>query len=436
MSNGFTTNYNTINGLHDINADSITASSANILNNISASSFNGVDKQNILFIDGMSANCQTQINSLQSQISSISSTSTTGGGYFNIWFESNGGFNLTNPYQWAMGANNQTTGSFALPLAFACTLNKAYWRSAGTPTTAGTIVIEKNGTTAYTMSNLNSSGTIISFSTNIAFSAGDTINIKTTAGAGGGNMRVFLALSTAGIKGADGISPALQMGSVTTISAGSSASATITGTQANPVLNLSIPQGAKGEQGDQGPMGLPGLPGLPSIIPGPIGPPGPAGPAGSTGSKGDKGNTGDKGDQGEKGEKGDPGQDADQTKISNISSAVQGSYTRFVNQVLVNDNFDDIVYLNIAGKSTFKYGIESQSDILQRGSVNFNVGNGLYRDAGIDVASVSTLSNDLGQLSIRGGVINIGNASQASVINLNGIVNMGSISLTNFVSQW
>jgi hypothetical protein len=46
------------------------------------------------------------------------------------------------------------------------------------------------------------------------------------------------------------------------------------------------------------------------------------------------------------------------------------------------------------------------------------------RDAGIDITNISSLSSDLGQISMRGGIVNIGNASGASVVNINGIVNM------------
>lgn len=68
----------------------------------------------------------------------------------------------------------------------------------------------------------------------------------------------------AGADGTDGVTPAITAGDVTTLAAGSSATVTITGTTAAPVLNFGIPQGAKG----------------------------------STGSKGSKGDKGDKGDTG------------------------------------------------------------------------------------------------------------------------------------------
>lgn len=57
------------------------------------------------------------------------------------------------------------------------------------------------------------------------------------------------APAPANIKGAQGdtgATPNLQIGAVTTLEAGSSATASITGTAANPILNLGIPKGADG----------------------------------------------------------------------------------------------------------------------------------------------------------------------------------------------
>lgn len=53
-----------------------------------------------------------------------------------------------------------------------------------------------------------------------------------------------------GTTGATGATPDLSIGTVTTLEPGSSASATITGTAENPVLNLGIPKGAKGDTGE------------------------------------------------------------------------------------------------------------------------------------------------------------------------------------------
>lgn len=55
-----------------------------------------------------------------------------------------------------------------------------------------------------------------------------------------------------GQDGQDGVSPVLSIGEVTTLAAGSQATASLGGTAANPTLNLGIPQGAQGLQGVPG----------------------------------------------------------------------------------------------------------------------------------------------------------------------------------------
>ena len=52
------------------------------------------------------------------------------------------------------------------------------------------------------------------------------------------------------MNGTKGDTPSFSIGTVTTGAAGSSASATITGTTSEPVLNLTIPRGADGQDGD------------------------------------------------------------------------------------------------------------------------------------------------------------------------------------------
>lgn len=53
-----------------------------------------------------------------------------------------------------------------------------------------------------------------------------------------------------GVPGAPGVTPAISIGTVETLEAGSPATATITGTTAEPVLNLGIPQGPQGVPGE------------------------------------------------------------------------------------------------------------------------------------------------------------------------------------------
>lgn len=55
-----------------------------------------------------------------------------------------------------------------------------------------------------------------------------------------------------GDKGDTGATPNLSIGTVTTLEAGQDAAANISGTSTNPVLNLSIPKGAKGDKGEGG----------------------------------------------------------------------------------------------------------------------------------------------------------------------------------------
>ena len=61
------------------------------------------------------------------------------------------------------------------------------------------------------------------------------------------------------------------------------------------------------------------------------------------------------------------------------------------------------------------------------------------RDCGIDCTPPLVNfsgANDIGSLSIRGGIINIGNADQSSIINLNGYINGLSLSPNGFFNQF
>lgn len=99
----------------------------------------------------------------------------------------------------------------------------------------------------------------------------------------------------------------LSIGTVTTGTAGSTASATITGDAPAQTISFVIPRGDKGETGAQGLQGVKGDTGLT----GATGPQGPAGPTGATGPKGDKGDTGDTGPAGPTGATGPQGLQGD-----------------------------------------------------------------------------------------------------------------------------
>jgi hypothetical protein len=98
----------------------------------------------------------------------------------------------------------------------------------------------------------------------------------------------------------------LSIGTVTTGTAGSTASATITGDAPAQTISFVIPRGDKGETGDQGPQGIQGATGLtgPQGATGPTGPTGPKGDTGDTGPTGPTGPTGATGPQGPQGDTG------------------------------------------------------------------------------------------------------------------------------------
>ena len=128
-----------------------------------------------------------------------------------------------------------------------------------------------------------------------------------------------------GEKGAKGDTGPANKLAIGTVTKGTEAAATITGSAPNQTLNLVLPKGDKGDKGatgetgatgPQGPQGLQGLPGE-------KGDKGETGATGATGPKGDKGDTGATGPQGEKGDKGDKGD----TGESGITAPVSGFFT-------------------------------------------------------------------------------------------------------------
>lgn len=121
----------------------------------------------------------------------------------------------------------------------------------------------------------------------------------------------------AGPQGPAGTTPTIQIGNVSTVLAGSSASVTNSGTSTDVVLNFEIPQGPKGDTGDFGPQGLQGEPG-------PVGPAGPRGETGPAGPQGIQGETGPVGPAGPKGPAGPAGAGLPTTGGGNNEVLVSG----------------------------------------------------------------------------------------------------------------
>lgn len=138
----------------------------------------------------------------------------------------------------------------------------------------------------------------------------------------GGNIK-----GIPGDRGLDGVTPKFSIGTVSTLEAGSNATASITGSVEEPVLNLGIPKGADGygsnQIGRDGGYYIPsvnesgelkwhaskeGMPDAPIVnIKGPQGQQGLQGEKGETGATGPQGPKGDTGEQGLPGPKGDTG---------------------------------------------------------------------------------------------------------------------------------
>ena len=160
-----------------------------------------------------------------------------------------------------------------------------------------------------------------------------------------GNPDTWTFILESGLRGLQGeIGPAgpaadLDIG---TVSNGATASAYITGTAPNQVLNLVLPQGPTGPTGAAGATG-------------PTGPAGPPGPVGNTGPTGATGTTGAQG----------PINEASYYNVYNITSAsaTSASFTYFdiATQTSVTDTSNPEVY--------FVGGIETQEIQLLRGQL-------------------------------------------------------------------
>jgi hypothetical protein len=131
-----------------------------------------------------------------------------------------------------------------------------------------------------------------------------------------------------------------------------------------------------------------------------------------------------------------------------------GNNYEYLGMSVSTDGFNQFLNYNVntaASEHRFLYGTSAASakqilslnpttTKLTTNSLDFRAKDitSVNRDAGIDIANISSLSADLGQISIRGGNINIGNASGASVVYINGIVNMpnaGNFSMVGSIFQ-
>ena len=246
MDGFFQDNNKNISGLTTINADYISTSNLYINSTNIETSINDV----ITYENNNDIN----IDNLQNQINNITSTTTNGGGYFNIVCERVGYGTLNSPF--SFGASCYNNNDILMP---ACILTGMRITANVAPTSGTTYyVLYKNNVA---MSSPNSISLTTgqtsnqSLSYNNAFLAGDTFKILAlNSGSFGTNnstvqIRINCIFSTAGVKGIDGVSPSLTIGTTTTLAAGVNASVTNSGTTTNQILNFAIPQGVTGRPG-------------------------------------------------------------------------------------------------------------------------------------------------------------------------------------------
>ena len=250
--------------------------------------YQDVPNQSITYLEGLTANVQQQIDN-------INSASSTGGGYFLMWAETTNGYSTANSgFQWSYGAGGTNSTNVPLILGFSCNLIRFAVRSSSSPTTQATIQIIKNGSTYYTISNINSTSYTVDLSSvGITFGATDTISLATYAGSGGGLIRISLSFSSDGVQGPAGQGldykgtyddityyepyDFVYYNGSSYINTTACSGVVPTNTQYWGLLAVQGQQGQKGDTGARGPKG----------------------DTGDTGPKGDKGDTGPRGPSGE-----------------------------------------------------------------------------------------------------------------------------------------
>jgi hypothetical protein len=262
----------------NITSDVINATTANLTNIISsnitsdiinADFYSSVPSQNIQYLAGSTSNIQEQINNI----------TTTGGpgGFFLLIAENTIGFNSTlqNGFNWSFGSSGQSQNSFiGLPQ---CTLDSITISCSVASTANSLLDIYINevfsGTTIQLIPNDPS---ITLLNVGLALNAGDKITLKTTSGnATPSIVRITLIFASNGVigpTGQTGLTPDIEIGSVTAVPFGTPPSVVLDPTSTNdiPIFDFTLETGPQGVQGVQGVQGIQG----------------PVGPSGTSGSVG------------------------------------------------------------------------------------------------------------------------------------------------------
>ena len=191
----------------------------------------------------------TTLSNIQSQLNNITSTSSSGGGYFTVVCERLG---HASNNTFGFGAGQYNNNEIILP---ACTLVLSRCTSSQS-LVSGTAYYNfyKNGVATAVSTGIYTSNSSNTVTHNLTFASGDTFKIVTLNTGGYSSnttvqLRINLIFECVGIKGADGITPTLTIGTVSTLPSSSDATITNTGTSTNQIINYGIPRGIQGNDG-------------------------------------------------------------------------------------------------------------------------------------------------------------------------------------------
>jgi len=211
MSNYINTAYTSLNDLNSIYADTLTAESITVSNNL-----NGITPSQLSYVDPTSS-IQTQLNYLKTQ-----TLSTNGGGTFMVYAELNGALNSSNStcFQWSFGGGGVTSSSQPLGLyvGASCNLISLYLNFNTYPNSNVTIACLQNNSTIQTISVTTSQLTSNITGLSYSFNPGDYINFRTISGTGTVVGRICATFTTNGVVGPQGnigLTPNISIGTVT-----------------------------------------------------------------------------------------------------------------------------------------------------------------------------------------------------------------------------
>ena len=255
-----------------LNSNTLTSAQINATNiittAISADFYSGVPQQNILYLLGSTSNIQQQIDNI---------VETGGpGGFFILSAENTIGFNtVTNAGQnWSFGAAGQSLGDIILPQ---CTLETLYLSVSVAPTINSTVQLYINDIfSGISLTIL--AGALSAILTPIAYAvpANTFLNFRTSVGNAIASVNrisaIFASNGVIGPIGPTGLTPIIEIGTVSSVPYGTSPAVTLDpgSTPEVPILDFLLETGPQGIQGTQGAQGIPG----------------PVGPAGTSGSPG------------------------------------------------------------------------------------------------------------------------------------------------------